>query len=108
MNIPDRLPNPPKYEGSLCQKMTEEDWIEYFANREKYDKAMSETEKKEILADLQKVDYLLYGKLKEAKVLAKKIPMKPYLAFCLKSTGGLKLLSTFNLYEAKLEYPNEF
>lgn len=74
MNIPDRLPNPPKYEGSLCQKMTEEDWIEYFANREKYDRAMSETEKKEILEETEILT--LNGKLKEAKVLAKKIPMK--------------------------------
>lgn len=106
MKIPDKLPNPPKYEGSLCQKMTEEDWIEYFKCREKYDKPMSEAEKKEILEETEILT--LNGKLKEAKVLAKKIPMKPYLAFCLKSTGGLKLLSTFNLYEAKLEYPNEF
>lgn len=54
----------------------------------------------------RKIDFK--RKIKRSKGSCKKIPMKPYLAFCLKSTGGLKLLSTFNLYEAKLEYPNEF
>lgn len=106
MNIPDRLPNPPMFEGSLCQKMTEEDWLEYFKCREKYDKPMTEEEKKEIFHQVESL--IIKGDKNSAFILARKIPMKPYLAYCLKSTSGLKTLSAYNLYEAKLEYPNEF
>ena len=30
MNIPDRLPNPPRCENVFCAPMTLEDWKEYF------------------------------------------------------------------------------
>lgn len=106
MKIPNKLPKSPKYEGSLCHEMTETEWVEYFKNREKFDTPMNDDEKNKILEETERLT--LNGKLKEAKVLAKKIPMKPYLARCFKATGGLKILSSFNLYEAKLKYPDEF
>ena len=51
MNIPDKLPNPSRYEGTLCKKMTKEDWIEYFECREKYDRPMSDLEKDRIMEE---------------------------------------------------------
>lgn len=106
MNIPDRLPNPPMFEGSLCQKMTEEDWLEYFKCREKYDKPMTKEEKNKILAEASLLTK--NGEIDKAALLAKKIPMKPNFAYRLKAVEGLKALKTFNLYEAKMEYPDEF
>ena len=46
MNIPDRLPNPPKYRD--FPELTKEEWEDYYACREKYDIAMTEEEKWEI------------------------------------------------------------
>lgn len=106
MNIPDKLPNPSRYEGTLCKKMTKEDWIEYFECREKYDRPMSDLEKDRIMEEAERLTDM--GNDDAAVQIAKSIPMKPYLAFCLKCAGGLSALKEFNLYEAKLEYPDEF
>ena len=43
MNIPDRLPNPPKYRD--FPELTKEEWEDYYACREKYDIEMTEDEK---------------------------------------------------------------
>ena len=106
MNIPDKLPNPSRYEGTLCKKMTKEDWIGYFECREKYDRPMSDLEKDRIMEEADNLSFR--GEVDKAAELAMKIPMKPYLAFCLKCAEGLSALKDFNLYEAKQEYPDEF
>lgn len=106
MKIPDKLPNPPLYEGSLCPKMTEEDWIEYFKCREKYDKPMSDEEKNKIMDEAEALT--LKGDCDAAAELTKKIPVIPSVAYQIKCCGGLIALVDFNLYEAKQEYPDEF
>lgn len=106
MKIPDKLPNPPLYEGSLCPKMTEEDWKRYFECRDKYDKPMTEEEKDKIMDEVEALT--LKGDCAAAADLMMKVPMSPSLAYQLKCCGGLDALQEFNLYEAKLEYPDEF
>lgn len=106
MNIPDRLPNPPRCENVFGAPMTLEDWKEYFVCREKYDVEMTDEERYEILDNM----YMLHRQNKDdlALEMSKKLPMKPFLAFSLKCAAGFKAIQKFNLSEAKKVYPNEF
>ena len=74
--------------------MTKEDWIEYFECREKYDRPMSDLEKDRIMEEAERLTDM--GNDDAAVQIAKSIPMKPYLAFCLKCAGGLSALKKFN------------
>ena len=106
MKLPDKLPKPPKCEGSLCQKMTEEDWEMYYANRENYDIPMTKEERSKIMMEVVRLTE--NDEDEKAIALVKKIPIDPYYAFYLKAVGGLLALRNYNLYEAKKAYPDEF
>ena len=87
-------------------RMTEDEWKEYFRLREELDVEMSE---EEMSKAYDKVDELLdHHKDHEAFPLMKKIPFQPRLAYVLKLGMGLKEVMFYNLSEAKREYPNEF
>lgn len=106
MKIPDKLPNSPRCENVFCAPMTEKDWKEYFACREKYDVEMTDKERYEILDNM----YMLHRQNKDdlALELSNKLPMNPSLAFSLKCAAGFKAIQKFNLSKAKKAYPDEF
>ena len=87
-------------------RMTEDEWKEYFRLREELDVEMS---KEEIIANLRKVDDLLaQNKRQEANELLGIIPTHPRLAYAWKLGLGLKEVMHLNLSLAKKEYPDEF
>ena len=91
---------------SPLNKMTEEEWKEYFRLREELDVEMSY---EEIDRAYIKSDELLEAhKENEAYALLKKIPLQARLVFKLKKTEGLKEVMNFNLSLAKKEFPGEF
>lgn len=104
MPLPAKLPHPPRY--CRDENMTEKDWEEYFANREKYDKPVSEEEQVELIL---KARTLLDDKYqKEFNEICSKIPMQPAWALAVKDVNGFKMISDWNLYEAKQAFPDEF
>ncbi|MBQ9275130.1 MAG: hypothetical protein IJ228_09980 [Succinivibrio sp.] len=104
MTIPAKLPHPPRYNDE--EKMSQEDWEEYFANRKKLDKPISQEETEALLL---KGTTLLDKKDEEEfyKVTAL-IPMPPAWAKAVKDVHGFKMVSNWNLYEAKKVFPDEF
>ena len=104
MSLPAKLPHPPRY--CIDEKMTEKDWKEYFANREKYDQPVYREETEKLLIQAAK---LLDNKdEKEFNEVSSRIPALPAWALAVKDARGFKMISDWNLYDAKKMFPNEF
>lgn len=104
MNIPDRLPNPPKYRD--FPELTKEEWEDYYACREKYDIEMTDEEKDKIRQDAYSI--FESGKKEQALDYLLKLPAEPFIAIAAKIAGGFEAVKYLNLSEAKKVYPNEF
>ena len=87
-------------------RMTEDEWKEYFRIREELDVEMTEEEIKEHFNLIEKL--LSEGKEKDANCIYKLIPLGANCAYFIKKCHGLDAVSHFNLSEAKKEFPGEF
>ena len=87
-------------------RMTEEEWKEYFRLREELDVEYTEAEIDEALLKIN--EYLKNKQDREAEELLAKIPTDPRLAYKIKIGLGLKEVMYLNLSDAKKEFPGEF
>ena len=85
-------------------QMTEEEWIDYFECRKKYDIKLSDKERKAISDEAYNY---LHNKEKFVEI-SKKNPLLPGLAIAAKACHGLKKIKDYNLSWAKEVYPDEF
>ncbi|MBQ9273224.1 MAG: hypothetical protein IJ228_00280 [Succinivibrio sp.] len=104
MTIPAKLPNPSRY--CKDEVMTELDWEHYFQLRKDLDHFVS-AEDKARLHDLAMTSSMQNDQDTYDKV-HKIMPLLPALAISGKNFMGLKSVQNFNLYDAKLKYPDEF
>ena len=87
-------------------RMTDDEWKEYFRLREELDVEYTE---EELDKALLKINELLENKNdKEAEDLMLAIPLEPYYAYQLKLGLGIKRVMFYNLSFAKKEFPGEF
>lgn len=104
MSLPAKLPTPPKY----CDEeaMTESDWEHYFELRKLRDRYVSDEDKSRLtdlaVAASVKEDKETYDKIYEV------LPLLPSVAITFKDFYGIKMIQSFNLYDAKKRYPNDF
>ena len=97
-------PNKPKGWNEPLNRMSEEEWQEYFRLREELDVQMSDNEIKQILDKTSSL-----SEFSEEKInLLKKLPLLPSIAYGIKLMGGLKEIMHSNLSLAKKVYPDEF
>ena len=103
-----KLPNPPEHHKD--EVMSKEDWDYYFECRKKCDKPMSKEEVSRILSITTSLDSTSMDSpdIDEYVRLIRLIPATPSAALAIKHCQGFKVIQEFNLYEAKLKYPDEF
>lgn len=99
----DKLPKPSMRAPENDPK-TDEEWETYFELRKIYDKPMDEATKLKVLDKLDEIIYKGEGFVE----LGQTYPLPPDFAWKHKHLTGLKSVQYFNLYEAKLEFPDEF
>ncbi|MCI7773102.1 MAG: hypothetical protein MR514_04490 [Succinivibrio sp.] len=98
------LRNKPKGWNEPLNRMSEEEWQEYFRLREELDVQMSDNEIKQILDKTSSL-----SEFSEEKInLLKKLPLLPSISYGIKLMGGLKEIMHSNLSLAKKVYPDEF
>ena len=97
------LPKPPLYKTD--EVMTEEDWDKYFEYR-KHDRYLSDDENFELVLKSQEADEK--GDKEKAEYYAKQIMGRAGIVKAQKDWCGFKSVMSFNLYDAKRVYPDEF
>ncbi len=97
------LPKPPLYKTD--EVMTEEDWDKYFEYR-KHDRYLSDDENFELILKSQEAEEA--GDQEKANYYGNQVMIRAGLAKAHKDWFGLKDLMSFNLYDAKRVYPDEF
>ena len=85
-------------------QMTEEEWIDYFECRKKYD--IKKT-REEITQTSIEACKFIDDEYKYVEI-TKKNPLIPDIAIAAKACHGLKFIKDFNLSWAKEVYPDEF
>lgn len=88
--------------------LTDAEWDYYFECRKKYDHPVDPKDGLEIVKKLNKLDVFNPEDEKEITRLTSMIPVVPALALAIKKVQGIKMLYTYNLYEAKKAYPDDF
>lgn len=103
-----KLPNPPKYKRD--EVMTEKDWDDYFECRKIFDHPMPFEEQVKMLEHILTLDSTSLDSpdMPEYLRLSRLIPVVPHTALAAKDCLGFKRIMEFNLYEAKLAYPDDF
>ena len=97
------LPKPPLYKTD--EVMTEEDWDKYFEYR-KHDRYLSDDENFELVLKSQEADEK--GDKEKAEYYAKQIMGRAGIVKAQKDWCGFKSVMSYNLYDAKRVYPDEF
>ncbi|MBQ9274233.1 MAG: hypothetical protein IJ228_05405 [Succinivibrio sp.] len=86
--------------------MTEQDWEEYYADRERLDEPVPPDVEMEMLK--KALEACEQSRKAEFREISSHIPCDPAWALAIKDCNGFKAVSKRNLYEAKKVYPNDF